>query len=485
MGFAAPIRDAQGAVIGVWYNRAYFSLVDEIVAESYRDLKTRGMGSTEITMIDAAGVVLVDYDPTLRQGKVEPVHDTNVLLKLNLTEKGVVAAQRAVQGESGSGRALHARKKIWQSSGFAHSRGVSGFPGLGWSALVRVSEAESLAAVHRMQWVLGLVGGGGVLSIAGAAWWLGFSLSRPLIRGAAGLQETADQLAAAAEQVAAASQELAAGASEQAASLEESSAGLEELSSMSKRNAESARRACGLAVKARSSADHGAAEIAEMTIAVAAIKKASDNIAKILKSIDEIAFQTNILALNAAVEAARAGAAGLGFAVVATEVRNLATRCAEASQETATLVEDSVRKSAHGMVVADKLGVSFGEIVDYARQVDALVAEITSGSGEQEQGIGQISTAVTHMDQVTQTNAASTEETASAAQEMAAQAESLKATADELNAVVTGRRKKERLVRASTPTVAREARPQPNLRPMDSRWPRQSVASAAATTKRR
>jgi methyl-accepting chemotaxis protein len=236
----------------------------------------------------------------------------------------------------------------------------------------------------------------------------------------------ADQTAAAATQLSASSQSLAEGASEQAASLEETSASLEEISSMTKRNAESAAQAKDLANKTRQAADLGAGSMAEMKQAMDAIKDSSANIAKIVKTIDEIAFQTNILALNAAVEAARAGEAGAGFAVVAEEVRSLAQRSAQSAKETAARIDESVTRSENGVQISLKVAQSFEEIVTKARQVDELVAEIATASNEQNQGIGQVTTAVAQMDKVTQANAAGAEESASASEELSAQAEMMR-----------------------------------------------------------
>jgi methyl-accepting chemotaxis protein len=161
--------------------------------------------------------------------------------------------------------------------------------------------------------------------------------------------------------------------------------------------------------------------MSEMKRAMDAIKVSSNDISKIIKTIDEIAFQTNILALNAAVEAARAGEAGAGFAVVADEVRSLAQRSAQSSRETSSKIEEAIQKTAHGVQICEKVAESLGEIVDKAGKVDVLVAEIAAASLEQNQGIGQVNSAVSQMDQVTQTNAASAEETAAAAEELNAQ----------------------------------------------------------------
>ncbi len=145
---------------------------------------------------------------------------------------------------------------------------------------------------------------------------------------------------------------------------------------MTKRNAEGALQAKKLSNETRTAADTGATEMTEMKQAVDAIKLSSDSIAKIIKTIDEIAFQTNILALNAAVEAARAGEAGMGFAVVAEEVRNLAQRSAQSARETAAKIEDSVKKSDHGVRISEKVVKSLGEIIGKARRVDELVRSL-------------------------------------------------------------------------------------------------------------
>jgi len=284
--------------------------------------------------------------------------------------------------------------------------------------------------------LLGLLSG--VVFAVGFGWVLIRSLTRQLFGLARNLDETSREVAAAAGQVSVTSQSLAEGSGEQAASIEETSASLEELSSMTRRNAENSQKANELSKETRIAADKGADDMKAMSAAMNDIKASSDDIAKIIKTIDEIAFQTNILALNAAVEAARAGEAGMGFAVVADEVRNLAQRSAQAAKETAAKIEGAIGKTAQGVVFSDKVSQALNDIVTKARQVDELAAEVASASREQTQGITQINTAVAQMDKVTQSNAASSEESAAAAEELNAQAELMKQSVIELTRLVGG-----------------------------------------------
>ena len=264
------------------------------------------------------------------------------------------------------------------------------------------------------------------------------SITKPILQAAETISSGAEQSASAAAQVTASSQSLAEGASEQAASLEETTSSLEEMSSMTKRNSDNAQRANELARQASQSAEAGASDMQAMAAAMTDIKASSDDISKIIKTIDEIAFQTNILALNAAVEAARAGEAGMGFAVVADEVRNLAQRSAAAAKETASKIEAAISKTSLGVTLSEKVTTRLQEIVTQAKQVDALVAEVATASREQTQGIEQVNLAISQIDKVTQNNAANAEESASAAEELNAQTESLKDAVGDLLVLVNG-----------------------------------------------
>ena len=297
---------------------------------------------------------------------------------------------------------------------------------------------EAHAAQVRFEFLVMSVTITGVVLGALGAWWIVRFVTKPLLRISNSLAGDADQTASAAAQVTTASRSLAEGASAQAAALEESSASLEEMAGMTRRNAENADNAKALANQARLAADSGATDMKDMQSAMHAIQSSSMEISKIIKTIDEIAFQTNILALNAAVEAARAGEAGAGFAVVADEVRALAQRSVQAARETAQKISDATTKSEQGNRISEKVAKSLDEINSKVRRVDELVAEIAVASKEQSEGIGQVTRAVGEMDRVTQANAATAEETSSAATELNIQTVRLKDVIAELTSMAVG-----------------------------------------------
>jgi methyl-accepting chemotaxis protein len=304
----------------------------------------------------------------------------------------------------------------------------------------------------------------GILISAGLSIAITGPILKALAKMAGDMSTGASHITSAASESAANSQLLAEGASEQASSLEETSASLEEMSSMASRNNHNAEQANQIAKQARLSADQGVRDMETMGAAMGAIKAASADIAKIIKTIDDIAFQTNILALNAAVEAARAGEFGMGFAVVAEEVRGLAQRCSQAAKETSGKIQGALSKTGQGVEISDKVALTLKDIVAKVRQVDELLTSVASASREQTQGITQMNVAVSQMDQVTQHNAANAEESAASSQELNSQAEVLRQSIAELVQLVEGKRQPD-LSGSSTP-VSRGRRAQPATVPV-------------------
>jgi methyl-accepting chemotaxis protein/methyl-accepting chemotaxis protein-1 (serine sensor receptor) len=252
------------------------------------------------------------------------------------------------------------------------------------------------------------------------------------------LADSSVQIASAAQQVSSSSQSLAQGSSEQAATIEETSSVSTEINSMAQRNTENSHSTADLVTRSQDGFARTNQSLTEMVDAMDGINASSQKISKIIKVIDEIAFQTNILALNAAVEAARAGEAGMGFAVVADEVRNLAQRCAQAAKDTADLIEESIQRANGGKIKVDEVAVAIRAITEESSKIKVLVDEINLGSVEQSRGIDQITRSITQMEQVTQSNAANAEESAAAAEELNAQAEAMKEIVKTLHAMVDG-----------------------------------------------
>jgi methyl-accepting chemotaxis protein len=252
------------------------------------------------------------------------------------------------------------------------------------------------------------------------------------------MQQASEQVHSASGEVASTSQTLAQGASEQAASLEQTSASLEELTAMTRQNADHAREANQMMRETTQVVAKANETMASTQKAMDAVSQAGSEIAKIIKTIDEISFQTNLLSLNAAVEAARAGEAGKGFAVVADEVRSLAQRAATAAKTTSELIEGTVTRIAEGAGLVKQAEAAFQELSRGAQRVAQLVDEIAAASQEQAHGLDQISKSVSHMDQVVQSTAAGAEEAAATAKELSSQSRNLQVTMMQLEALVGG-----------------------------------------------
>jgi len=312
------------------------------------------------------------------------------------------------------------------------------YPAMGWIIVALSPKEDILAATNTMRFIfIVLVIVMALLSlITGIIFAI--RLVKPINRVVVGISESSGQVSSASSQISSSSQQLAEGASEQAASLEETSASLEEISSMTKQNADNANQARAMMTEAKGVVEKANHQMTRLTDAIGQITQSSEETAKIVKTIDEIAFQTNLLALNAAVEAARAGEAGAGFAVVADEVRNLALRAAEAAKDTSSLIEKTIKAVRNGNEITIATQSAFRANAEISGKIGQLVDEIATASEEQAHGISQVSTAVAEMDRVTQQTAASAEESASAAEGLNAQALQMRVYVGELAAVVGG-----------------------------------------------
>jgi hypothetical protein len=281
-----------------------------------------------------------------------------------------------------------------------------------------------LAGTRRMMASIGVLTGlwlaGGLIFLI---WYMRRSIVTPIRSAADALAGSAGQTVSAAAQLSGAAEGLSQGATEQAASLEETSASMEEMASMTRKNAENSQQAAAMMAETERLVGGANGALSEMVTSMASIKESSGKVAKIIKTIDEIAFQTNILALNAAVEAARAGEAGMGFAVVADAVRALAQRSAQAAKDTAGLIEESIAKSNEGQQKVQTVSAAIESITTSTVKVKGLVDEVSEASRQQAQGIDQVSQAIAQMEKVTQGTAATAEESAAASEELNAQAE--------------------------------------------------------------
>jgi methyl-accepting chemotaxis protein len=313
------------------------------------------------------------------------------------------------------------------------------------ATLLAQREREALSAsnlrnqseISGARWTVYVVSGFNLL-VGAAVLLLVFRNVATLRQAVIGISKGVEEVAAVAAELSASSQSLASGASTQVASLEETSASSEEINSMAKRNSENSRQATSLVSSSQQQFIETNTALHELEMAMGKIDSSSAKISGIIKTIDEIAFQTNILALNAAVEAARSGEAGLGFAVVADEVRNLAQRSAQAARDTAGLIEESIDNSRQGKLKVDRVAAAIRTVGEQAGTIKRLVDEVNVGSVEQARGIEQMAKGLTQIEQVIQKTAANAEQNAAAGQELSAQSKTLEGLTEQLRVMVDG-----------------------------------------------
>ena len=303
--------------------------------------------------------------------------------------------------------------------------------------LLASSAQAAESSVSRNRWIAVLLGSLSVVAVL-AMLFQGRKISASLLHAIADMAEGAGFVAAAAGQVSSSSQSLAQGSTEQAAALEETSATSQEINSMARKNSDHSRQVAELVTRSQQGFLQTNRSLDQMVVAMGEISMQGVKISKIIKVIDEIAFRTNILALNAAVEAARAGQAGLGFAVVAQEVGKLSERCAEAARDTAALIQESIAKSNEGKLKVGQVAGAIQAITGEVGKVKSLVDQVNQGSQEQAMGIEQIGKAIRQMEQVTQKTAAHAVESAAAAEELNAQSETVMDIVGRLRAMVDG-----------------------------------------------
>lgn len=491
IGFSAPAYQ-NGEVIGYWSNRAMFSLVEEIVQTEYADLKAAGFPGAELTLLNSAGRIIVDYDPAT-QGSQSMTHNLDqVLMKFNLAEKGVKAAQEGVAGQTGHLNAFHARKKIWQAAGFTHLKGALGYPGMNWSVLVRVPIEEANAHAVAIQRNIFLATIACLALLIPAGIFIGRSVVgrlKPVVEvadhaaqgdltarvpvtttdeiGQIGqslngfldhLNRMLGQTANAAHSVAAAAEELSVNGAQVAdASKEQSSQSTQTASAVEEMSAtanEMARNAQVMATTAQNltgTAQKGGDVVANSITGMQTVARTMDSsaerinqlgqrsqeIGEIIRVIEDIADQTNLLALNAAIEAARAGEQGRGFAVVADEVRKLAERTGKATKEIASVIE-TVLSGTNEAVTSMQAGTSEVQAgMDLVNEAGGRLNEIVDGVKNVTDMVQQMASTIEEQTQTTEQIAGGVQAVAGLSQQNEGSVQQVAAASTDLSKLAT------------------------------------------------
>lgn len=352
--YAAPVRNAEGQVIAVWRNLADFQLVEEILTSAQQELAAQGFSTAHLRLADREGHLLSEL------GK-------------QATSSSSVLSQTA------------------------YASGALGYPGLGWRLKVSVAEAEALAFVADLRWRVLAGNAVALVFVLGMAWAIARLLSRPLLLAAGRLQQNSEQLQAAAGEIARLSGRLAGSATAQAAGIEQTSAAVAEITAIATGFADQTRAAHHRNESSQSTIDSALRQMESLGVSMRDMTEATTRVEAVIGKIEGIAFQTNILALNAAVEAARAGAAGLGFGVVADEVRRLAGTAAAAAQETAELLDRTRGAAQSSSTELALVSDSFRAIRNNGNTLSEAFAQVNAGAAEQAIGMHTIETALTEL----------------------------------------------------------------------------------------
>lgn len=431
----APLRDQAGSVIGMIYVGTPEAAATGVIKRHLQEIRVGQTGYVFVlnTRGAEAGTYVVSKDGKRNGENILGTRDSDGRLII----QEMIDGSKALQA-GGLGTIHYAWKNSGETAPRAKTTLYTYYEPFDWlvgaglyddELLVETNRIAAFAQRVRLAQVIGGIAAGLVACFA--FFLLSRWIARRLTEVYASLESSAEGMTTAAAEISRSSHALADTASSQAAALEQSSASLEEISSMLRQTSTNASSATEAANKTRAAAEQGTREMATMAEAMDGILKSSEDVGRIVRTIDEIAFQTNILALNAAVEAARAGEAGAGFAVVAEEVRGLARRSAER-------IQDAAARSRRGTDISVQVGRSLDQILACARQVDGLVAEIASAAAQQSSGIEQLTAGVASMDRQTQANAAQSEETSATAAEMHHQAEAVRTAVSDLAHLVHG-----------------------------------------------
>lgn len=457
--FTTLVRDSNGGVVGVLTNRANFSWVEGEFRQMNSILVDLHMGSTEFTLLNRRGEVLVDYDPDERVG-TDVKRDFDVLLKLNLAEKGVEAARSLVAGKSGSDISVHARKKIPQVVGYQFIDEPKWIPAIGWGVMVRESEDELMAHVDRMQRNFYLWTGTVLALVFGFSWWIVNRLAKDFISVSDKLREAAELTTETAGRLADSAQTVSESSAEQAAAVQETVSSMSEISSMITQTTQNVRECGGIAADVSAKTEQGNQVMRRLAAAIESANHANaqlQSMASIINEvsgktmvINDIVFKTQLLSINASIEAARAGQHGKGFSVVAEEVGNLAQMSGNAAKEIQLLLADSQKqasqiievtqaRSRESQEVSNEAIAAFSDIAAGIQAINERLRSVDQATREQELGIKQISSAMDQMDQTTQRNSSVSAETSAFAKTLGSQSERTYRVMRAIRALVLGR----------------------------------------------